>query len=332
MKNNLTKEQKMMALENAHKTIVKKYGKGSAYKLTENTFSQIDRISSGSILLDNCLGGGFPKGRITEIFGPESSGKTTVAIHAMAEAQRNDGVAAFCDAEQAFDPDYAAALGVNLNELAFAQPNNGEEAIEIVEQWILAGVDIIVIDSVAALVPQAELDGSMADQQMGLQARLMSKACRRLIPLAQTYNTSLIFINQIREKIGVMYGNPETTTGGRALKFYSSIRLDIRKKDPIKVGTKTIGNKTHFKTVKNKTFPPHRECDINILYGQGIDKVGEAIDLGVECGLIDKAGSWFTYKDLRKQGKEAIQEAIIENDLLDTLMKQVEESLNENNL
>ena len=289
---NLDKEK---ALNDALKSIEKAYGKGSVMKLGEKTHVSVDVIPSGSMLLDKALGvGGYPKGRIVEIYGPESSGKTTLALHAIAESQKKGGRAAFVDAEHAIDPEYAAKLGVNIDELILSQPDSGEQALEIVEMLAQSGaIDIIVVDSVAALVPQAELDGVMSDNQVGLQARLMSKAMRKLAGILNKTGCLVIFINQLREKVGVLYGNPETTTGGRALKFYASIRIDIRRADAIKAGADIVGNTVKVKIVKNKVAAPFKSCVIEISYGKGISKVGELLDLGVEMGFISKSGNWY---------------------------------------
>ncbi|MBR2708411.1 MAG: recombinase RecA [Bacilli bacterium] len=296
--------------------IEKQFGKGSIMKLGDNEHREIDVISSGSIALDTALGiGGYPKGRIIEIYGPESSGKTTFALHAIAEAQKLGGKAAFIDAENALDPQYAANLGVNIDELLLSQPDNGEQALEITEALVRSGaISIIVIDSVAALVPQAEIEGEMGDSHVGLQARLMSQALRKLAGIINKTNTIAIFINQLREKVGVMYGNPEVTTGGRALKFYSSIRLDIRRSEQIKLGSDIIGSKTNVKVVKNKMAPPFKTCQVDIMYGTGISREGEVVDLGVEAGAIEKSGAWYSYNgDKIGQGKENVKEYLKSN-------------------
>ena len=295
------------ALNDAIKQIEKHFGKGSVMKLGDHSSIDVDVIPTGSLSLDIALGvGGYPKGRIIEIYGPESSGKTTLTLHAIAEVQKQGGTAAFIDAEHAIDPVYAKNLGVNIDELILSQPDSGEQGIEIAETLIKSGaVDLVVIDSVAALVPQVELDGEIGDQQMGLQARLMSKACRKITGLLNKSNCTVIFINQIREKIGVMFGNPETTTGGRALKFYSTIRIDIRKKETIKSGTDIVGNKTKIKIVKNKVAPPFKETQVDIVFGKGIEKEGELLDLAVDQDIIDKSGAWYAYKGEKiGQGRE----------------------------
>ncbi|MCI5552980.1 MAG: recombinase RecA [Tenericutes bacterium] len=293
--------------------IEKQFGKGSVMKLGDHEHREIDTISSGSLSLDIALGiGGYPKGRIIEIYGPESSGKTTFALHAIAEAQKLGGRVAFIDAEHALDPTYAAKIGVNINELLLSQPDNGEQALEICEALVRSGaISVIVIDSVAALVPQAEIEGEMGDSHVGLQARLMSQALRKLSGAINKTNTIAIFINQLREKVGVMFGNPETTTGGRALKFYSSIRLDIRRAEQIKDGTNIIGNKTSIKVVKNKMAPPFKSCNVDIMYGEGVSKEGEIVDLASEAGIIEKSGAWYAYKGEKLgQGKENVKELL----------------------
>ncbi len=296
--------------------IEKQFGKGAIMKLGERDHQKIDVISSGSISLDIALGiGGYPKGRIIEIFGPESSGKTTFALHAIAECQKKGGRAAFIDAEHALDPVYASKLGVNINDLLLSQPDNGEQALEICEALVRSGaISIIVIDSVAALVPQAEIEGEMGDSHVGLQARLMSQALRKLSGIVNKTNTVVIFINQLREKVGIMFGNPEVTPGGRALKFYSSIRLEIRKGEQIKLGSDAIGNRTNIKVVKNKMAPPFKACSVDIVYGEGVSITGEIVDLGVEAGVLDKSGAWYSYNGEKVgQGKENVKEWLRKN-------------------
>ena len=316
-------------LEQVMKDIEKQFGKGAVMKLGEHAHQKVEVISSGSITLDTALGiGGYPKGRIVEIYGPESSGKTTFALHAIAEAQKNGGKAAFIDAEHALDPVYASKLGVDINELLLSQPDNGEQALEITEALVRSGaISIIVIDSVAALVPQAEIEGEMGDTHVGLQARLMSQALRKLAGVINKTNTIAIFINQLREKVGVMYGNPEVTTGGRALKFYSSIRLDIRRSEQIKLGTDVIGSKTNIKVVKNKMAPPFKTCQVDIMYGTGISREGEVVDLGVEAGAIEKSGAWYSYNgDKIGQGKENAKEYLKANpDVFDDVYNKIRE-------
>ncbi|MEO4053449.1 recombinase RecA [Solibacillus sp. CAU 1738] len=304
------------ALDMALKQIEKQFGKGSIMKLGETTDHQISTSSSGSLALDAALGiGGYPRGRIIEIYGPESSGKTTVALHAIAEVQANGGQAAFIDAEHALDPVYAKKLGVNIDELLLSQPDTGEQALEIAEALVRSGaIDILVIDSVAALVPKAEIEGEMGDSHVGLQARLMSQALRKLSGAINKSKTLAIFINQIREKIGVMFGNPETTPGGRALKFYSSVRLEVRRAEALKQGNDILGNKTKIKIVKNKVAPPFRTAEVDIMYGEGISKEGEIVDLGVELDIVQKSGSWYAYGDERLgQGRENAKQFLKEN-------------------
>lgn len=309
-------DKRTKALEEAMKQIEKQYGKGSVMKLGDKSHVDIEAISSGSILLDNALGiGGYPKGRIIEVYGPESSGKTTFALHAIAEAQKAGGNAAFIDAEHALDPTYAAALGVNTDELLLSQPDTGEQGLEIAEALIRSGaVDILVVDSVAALVPEAEIQGDMGASHIGLQARLMSQAMRKLSGAISKTNTVAVFINQIREKVGVMFGSPEVTPGGRALKFYSTIRLEIRRGETLKLGTAIVGNKARLKVVKNKVAPPFKSVEVDIIYGEGISKPGEVLDLAVSMDIIDKSGSWFAYKDEKiGQGRENVKNYLKEN-------------------
>ncbi|CDD93210.1 protein RecA [Coprobacillus sp. CAG:826] len=319
------------ALEDALKSIEKIYGKGSVMKLGDRPTVDVDSIPTGSLLLDNALGiGGYPKGRIIEIFGPESSGKTTLALHAIAEAQAKGGRAAFVDAEHAIDPVYAKHLGVNVDELILSQPDNGEQALEIVELLAKSNaIDIIVVDSVAALVPQAEIEGVMSDNQVGLQARLMSKAMRKLAGVLNKSLCTVIFINQLREKVGVMYGNPETTTGGRALKFYASVRIDIRRAEVIKEGTDIIGNTVNIKIVKNKVAPPFKTCKIDLIYGEGISRYGEILDLAVELGFVKKSGAWYEYNGERMgQGRENAKDYLKTNPAIyEQLHQQVRDSM-----
>ena len=309
--------------------IEKQFGKGAVMKLGDNEHREIDVIPSGSLSLDIALGiGGFPKGRIIEIYGPESSGKTTFALHAIAEAQKKGGRAAFIDAEHSLDPQYAAKLGVNINDLLLSQPDNGEQALEICEALVRSGaISVVVIDSVAALVPQAEIEGEMGDSHVGLQARLMSQALRKLSGIINKTNTIAIFINQLREKVGVMFGNPETTPGGRALKFYASVRLEIRKSEQIKNGNDIIGNKTNIKVVKNKMAPPFKTCTVDIMYGEGVSVNGEIVDLASEAGILEKSGAWYAYQGEKLgQGKENVKELLKSNTKLrEELEKKVRE-------
>jgi recombination protein RecA len=315
------------ALEMALKQIEKQFGKGSIMKLGEQAERKVSTVPSGSLALDAALGvGGYPRGRIIEIYGPESSGKTTVALHAIAEVQALGGQAAFIDAEHALDPVYAQNLGVNIDELLLSQPDTGEQALEIAEALVRSGaVDIIVIDSVAALVPKAEIEGEMGDAHVGLQARLMSQALRKLSGAISKSKTIAIFINQIREKVGVMFGNPETTPGGRALKFYSSVRLEVRRAEQLKQGNDMIGNKTKIKVVKNKVAPPFRTAEVDIMYGEGISKEGEIIDLGTELDIIQKSGSWYSYQEERLgQGRENAKQFLRENpDIRDAIQQEI---------
>ncbi|MBE6664630.1 MAG: recombinase RecA [Ruminococcaceae bacterium] len=320
-------EDKKKALATALSQIEKDFGKGTIMKLGENAHMSVEAIPTGSLTLDLALGiGGVPKGRIVEIFGPESSGKTTVALHIAAEVQKLGGEAAFIDAEHALDPIYAKALGVNIDNLLVSQPDSGEQALEITDALVRSGaVDVVVVDSVAALVPQQEIDGDMGSSHVGLQARLMSQALRKLSGSISKTNCVVIFINQLREKVGVMYGNPETTTGGRALKFYASVRIDVRKVENLKQGDEVFGNRVKCKVVKNKVAPPFRVAEFDIIYGKGISKAGEIIDVAIELGIIQKSGSWFSYNGEKvAQGKENTKKAIAENA---ELMKELEEKI-----
>lgn len=309
-------EDKLKALKITLEKIDKDFGKGSVMKLGERQNNNIEVIPTGSLGLDVALGvGGFPKGRIIEIYGPESSGKTTIAIHAIAEAQKKGGICAIVDAEHAFDASYAKKLGVDVDNLFISQPDYGEQALEIAERLILSGaLDVVVVDSVAALVPKSELEGEMGDSKMGLQARLMSQAMRKLTAAISRTHCTCIFINQLREKIGVMFGNPETTTGGNALKFYASVRLDIRRISQIKDGDKVVGNRTRVKVVKNKVAPPFKQTEFDIMYGEGVSKIGEIIDMGVDLNILNKSGSWFSYGDTKiGQGREAVKNFLMDN-------------------
>ncbi|MEK5164900.1 recombinase RecA [Paenibacillus sp. FSL R5-0527] len=320
------------ALEMALRQIEKQFGKGSIMKLGESTHMQVEIVPSGSIALDIALGtGGLPRGRIIEVYGPESSGKTTVALHAIAEVQKIGGQAAFIDAEHALDPSYASKLGVNIDELLLSQPDTGEQALEIAEALVRSGaVDIIVIDSVAALVPKAEIEGEMGDSHVGLQARLMSQALRKLSGAISKSKTIAIFINQLREKVGVMFGNPETTPGGRALKFYSTVRLDVRRVETIKMGNDMVGNRTRIKVVKNKVAPPFKQAEIDIMYGEGISKEGSIIDIGVELDIVDKSGAWYSFAGERLgQGRENAKQFLKEHpEIANTIELKIRESSN----
>ncbi|PWL32485.1 MAG: recombinase RecA [Fluviicola sp. XM-24bin1] len=322
---------KLKALKLTMDKLDKTYGKGTVMKLGDEAVETVEVIPTGSLTLDLALGvGGLPKGRIVEIYGPESSGKTTLAIHAIAEVQKQGGIAAIVDAEHAFDQFYAEKLGVDTENLLISQPDNGEQALEIADNLIRSGaIDLLVVDSVAALTPKAEIEGEMGDSQMGLQARLMSKALRKLTASINKANCCCIFINQLREKIGVMFGNPETTTGGNALKFYSSVRIDIRRANQIKDGEEVIGNRTRVKIVKNKVAPPFRRAEFDIMYGQGISKVGEILDLGVEMSIINKSGSWFSYGETRLgQGRDAVKAIIKDNpELMEELEARIKDAL-----
>lgn len=327
----MTKEEKLEQLKKGVlKEIKKQHGEGSAIFLGDESVINVERIPSGSFKLDKILGGGYPVGRVIEIYGPESSGKSTMAWQAVSACQKEGKVCAYVDVEHATNPQYVIDLGVDLDEIVFSQPDSGEQALDIVEQFVSSGVvDLVVVDSVAALVPQAELDGEMGDQQVGLQARLMSKAMRKLIGAMNKSKCTVIFINQIREKVGIMFGNPETTTGGRALKFYSSVRLEVRKKDAIKEGSEAVGHKLAIKTVKNKVAPPMKSTEVDLIYGKGIDFIGELIDIGIDLGLIGKSGSWFSYEgDKIGQGREAAKRWLAERPDVIELIK---EGLNADN-
>jgi recombination protein RecA len=319
--------EKLKALQLTMDRLEKSYGKGTIMKLGDAPIHDIEVIPTGSLNLDLALGiKGYPRGRVVEIYGPESSGKTTLTIHAIAECQKQGGICAFIDAEHAFDPTYAESLGVDIDNLIISQPDNGEQALEIADNLIRSGaIDLLIVDSVAALTPKAEIEGEMGDSQMGLQARLMSKALRKLTGSIKKANCCVIFINQLREKIGVMFGNPETTSGGNALKFYASVRIDIRRASQIKNGDEVIGNRTRVKIVKNKVAPPFRKAEFDIMYGKGISKVGEIIDLGVDMDIIKKAGSWFSYGDTKLgQGRDAVKEIFLDNP---ELMEEIEQKI-----
>jgi len=327
----MSNNDRLKALELAVEQLEKQHGKGTIMRLGDNAVVNVDIISTGSILIDYALGvGGIPRGRVTEIYGPESSGKTTLALHIIAEAQKKGGYAAFIDAEHAFDPKYAKALGIKIDELLVSQPDSGEQALEIAETLIRsAALDVVVIDSVAALVPRAELEGEMGDSHMGLQARLMSQALRKLTGIVNKTRTAVVFINQIREKIGVMFGNPETTTGGRALKFYSSVRMDIRRIGALKKGDQVLGNRTKVKIVKNKVAPPFKEVEFNIMYGKGISRLSELLDMAVERDIIQKRGSWYRFDgEPIGQGSDAAMQFLEEDQKLrDSIEKQILEEL-----
>ncbi len=326
------KAAKLKALQLTLDKLDKAYGKGTVMKMGDVAVADVDAISTGSLGLDLALGvGGYPRGRVIEIYGPESSGKTTLTLHAIAEAQKAGGIAAFIDAEHAFDRFYAEKLGIDVDNLIISQPDHGEQALEIADNLISSGaIDIVVVDSVAALTPKSEIEGEMGDSKMGLHARLMSQALRKLTGTIHKTNCTVIFINQLREKIGVMFGNPETTTGGNALKFYASVRLDIRRRTQIKDGDKVIGNSTKVKVVKNKVAPPFQTAEFDIMYGEGISKVGEILDLGVEFGIVKKSGSWFSYADTKLgQGRDAVKGLIKDNpELAEELESKIKEAIN----
>ncbi|HOF15800.1 MAG TPA: recombinase RecA [Bacteroidales bacterium] len=329
--NNSENTEKLKVLHSTLERLEKVYGKGAVMKLGDKPSENMDVISSGSIGLDIALGvGGFPKGRVIEIYGPEASGKTTLALHAIAESQKNGGIAAFIDAEHAFDRFYAEKLGVDVQNLLISQPDNGEQALEITDNLIRSGaIDIIVIDSVAALTPKSEIEGEMGDSKMGLQARLMSQALRKLTSTISKTNCCCIFINQLREKIGVIFGNPETTTGGNALKFYASVRLDIRRQSQLKDGENAVGNRVKVKVIKNKVAPPFRTAEFDIIYGEGISKVGEIIDLGVEYNIVKKSGSWFSYDEIKLgQGRDSSKQVLLDNpDMMTDLETKIKEAI-----
>ena len=315
-KDDVKKDDRLKALDAALSQIEKQYGKGSVMKLGDTSHMQVETVPTGSLSLDIALGaGGVPKGRIVEIYGPESSGKTTVALHMVAEVQKRGGIAGFIDAEHALDPVYARNIGVDIDNLDISQPDNGEQALEITETMVRSGaVDIVIVDSVAALVPKAEIEGDMGDSHVGLQARLMSQALRKLTSVVSKTNCIVIFINQLREKIGVMFGNPETTTGGRALKFYASVRLDVRRTEALKQGGEVIGNHTKVKVVKNKIAPPFKEAEFDIMFGQGISTIGDILDLAANCGIVNKSGAWYAYNDAKiGQGRENAKQYLKEN-------------------
>ncbi|HNZ42702.1 MAG TPA: recombinase RecA [Bacteroidales bacterium] len=330
-KDNALNKEKLKVLQLTLDKIEKSYGKGAIMKLGDHPAEDIEYISTGSLGIDAALGvGGFPKGRVVEIYGPESSGKTTLALHAIAESQKKGGIAAFIDAEHAFDSSYARKLGVDIENLLISQPDNGEQALEITENLIRSGaIDIIVIDSVAALTPKSEIEGEMGDSKMGLQARLMSQALRKLTATISKTRCCCIFINQLREKIGVMFGNPETTTGGNALKFYASVRIDIRKVSQIKDGEAVTGNRVRVKVVKNKVAPPFRTAEVDIIYGEGFSKMGEIVDLGVEKEVIKKSGSWFSYNETKLgQGRDAVKQLLLDNpELCEELESKIREKI-----